>query len=192
MPAVYIAHEDWVWRTMTVVARTTLDPGSLARPLEAAIWSVDPTIPVTRIRTMSDVVSGSIETTRVTGTLFSLFAALALVLGSIGVYGVVAHALGRRRREFGIRVALGASASGVAFRALRRTAVAVTIGLLMGAAVTPSVGDLLSASLLGVRPRAAWLLILTAAVLFSVALAASWIPALRNARVDPAETLHAD
>ena len=191
-PALYIPHHDWAWRTMHMVIRTGLPPSSLAQSAKEAIWAIAPSIPVTRVRPMVDIVEGSISGTCVTSTLFAVFGALSLLLGCIGVYGVVAHALGQRRREFGVRIALGASSSSVARGALRGAGVTVVLGLLAGVTATPFVGSVLAASVQGAHSRAPGVLVTASVVLAAVALTAAWLPARRAAAVDPVESLRAD
>lgn len=108
------------------------------------------------------------------------------------MYGVVAHALGQRRREFGVRIALGASSSSVARGALRGAGVTVVLGLLAGVAATPLVGSVLAASVQGAHSRAPEVLVTASVVLAAVALTATWLPARRAAAVDPVESLRAD
>lgn len=161
---------------MHMVIRTGLPPSSLAQSAKEAIWAIAPSIPVTRVRPMVDIVEGSISGTCVTSTLFAVFGALSLLLGCIGVYGVVAHALGQRRREFGVRIALGASSSSVARGALRGAGVTVVLGLLAGVTATPFVGSVLAASVQGAHSRAPGVLVTASVVLAAVALTAAWYP----------------
>ncbi|MEQ8329478.1 MAG: ADOP family duplicated permease [Longimicrobiales bacterium] len=191
-PAVYIPHQDWAWRTLFLAVRTRGDARAALPAVRAAVWSVAPDVPVAREASMEEVVHRSVADTRVTGTLFALFGALALLLGAVGVYGVMAFAVVQRTREFGVRLALGATRGDVARDAFRTSGLTALIGIAAGAAATPAVGGALSGSLEGVRDSAPGLLAVVALVLLGVALTATWLPARRAARVDPVTSLRAE
>lgn len=190
--AVYIPHRDWAWRTMWLSIRTSTDLEALVPSVEAAAWSIDPTIPVTRVRSMRRVVEASYQDLQVTSLLFSIFGGLALFLGVIGVYGVVAHTLGERRREFGIRLALGATVSTVTREAIRRAILAVGLGLVVGLVAAPYIGTLLNSSIEGVRAGSTAILIAASGALSLVAVAAAWFSARNATRVDPIESLRSE
>ena len=142
--------------------------------------------------TLDQVVLRSVESTRLTGRLFTLFGALALLLGAVGVYGVMSYALSLRRREFGIRLALGASKSALAREAATGGAHTLALGLIGGVLISIWVGRLLSASLEGVQPVGFEVLLATSVVLAIVAAAAVMLPVRRATRVDPGEPLRAE
>jgi putative ABC transport system permease protein len=174
------------------VVRTNGDPASLAPAIRTAIWSVDPEVPVFDIRRMSDIVSRSLGTRRFTLTMLSSFAALALVLAALGLYGVLSYAVAQRTSELGVRLALGATPRRVLGLVLgdglRLTITGVVLGLLLGAATSRAMSDLLFG--VGAFDPASFALAIV--VLLIVALAASLIPARRAARVDPIVALRAE
>jgi ABC-type antimicrobial peptide transport system permease subunit len=141
---------------------------------------------------MTDVVATSMATPRLTGSLLAIFGMLALVLAAVGVSGVLSYLVSRRRREIGIRMALGASRASVLALIVRRglltAAWGVGAGVLGGVLLT----RLMEGLLYGVAPRDPATFALVAALLFVVAVIASAVPALRAARVDPLEALRAE
>jgi hypothetical protein len=189
LPTIYIPHRDWAWRTMFITVRTAGDPMATLPAIEAAVWSVSGAVPLSRVRTMSDVVARSLEEIRLLGRLFTLFGVLALVLGAVGVYGVMSYAVHRRRHEFGIRAALGAPRGRLLRGALRRGGGTLVLGLAVGALAAPGIGRLLANSIDSVQSSSWGVLAGAAAVLGVVALLAIVLPAGRAARVDPVESL---
>lgn len=192
LPGVYIPHRDWAWRTMYFVVRTAAEPLALRSAIENAVWAVSPEAPLSRVRTLDQVVARSVENTRLTGRLFTLFGALALLLGSIGVYGVTAYDLSLRRREFGIRVALGASRSALLRRAATHGAGQVLLGIGGGVVLSIWVGRLLARFVQGVQPTSLPVLAGTSLILVLVATIATLLPARRATVVDPTESLRPD
>jgi putative ABC transport system permease protein len=160
--------------------------------VKAAIAGVDKDQPLTRIRTMEEVASEATSQPRFRAELVGVFAALALVLAAVGIFGVLAFSVGQRAREFGIRVALGARSHDVLRLvlggALKMTGAGVAIGLAAAAMLTRLLGTLLFA----VQPLDPVTFAGTAAVLVVSALAACALPAWRAIRVDPAVTLRQD
>jgi predicted permease len=193
LPAVYLPHRDWAWRTMTFTVRARGDdPLALVPALEEAVWSVSPDVPVSRVRTLRSVVDGAVQDTRLTARLFTLFAALALVLGAVGVYGVMAYAATRRRREFGIRTALGAPRVRVTGAALLRAARPLLAGIVAGVVAAPFVGRLLTSLLHGLEPGDPLSIAAGAGGLALVGVVATWLPVRRATGVDPTECLRAE
>jgi predicted permease len=176
-------------RNMTLVMRTTGDSMTLARPVRERIRQLDAQLPVAAIRTMDDVVGTSIATPRLTGTVLTWFAGLALLLAGIGIYGVLSYVVNLRRQEIGIRLAIGASPAQVQRQILgsgvRLTLFGIAGGLLLAAAVTPFLEPLLHE----VTPTDPLTFAAVAGVLFVVAVAASVVPAWRASRVDPLTAL---
>ncbi len=186
---VYVPLKQNPWYGSVVAIQAVGDPGSLVNPVKAAIARVDKDQPVTRVRTMDEVVAESVAQPRFRAELVSAFALLALTLASVGVFGVIAFAVSQRTREFGIRTALGARPSDVVrlvmSNGLRITAAGVACGLIGAAALTRS----LQALLFGVTASDPFTFVMAPAVLAAVALAACIAPAFRASRVDPAVTL---
>ncbi len=169
----------------TVVILKSANPARLAGPLRAAVASIDRSIPVAGITTLSEMVGDSIAQPRFFATLAGAFAALALVLAAIGLYGVMAYAVSQRTTEIGVRMALGAT-PGRVFRlvvggGLRLAA----LGIALGATGSIIMSRWLTTLLFGVEPGDLTTLAFTAAVLLCVSVAASVVPARRATRVDP-------
>jgi putative ABC transport system permease protein len=182
------AQNPWFWAAIAV--RTEGDPRALAGAVEAAIARADKQEAVTRVRTMDQVVSDTISTPRFRAGLTGAFAAIALTLAAVGIFGVLAFSVSQRTREFGIRMALGAQSRdvlGMVLReALKIAAFGVTAGLIAAAVLTRSLTSLL----FGVTPFDVLTFGGSAALLGLVALLACLTPAWRAAKVDPAVTLH--
>jgi predicted permease len=161
---------------------------SARRDVAAAINRVEPDLRIT-VRTMADYIDRNLVTERLTAVLSGLFGSLALVLAGVGIFGVTAYAVSRRRAEFGVRIALGASISDVVRTVLQRVVILVGLGLVIGGAVAWWLSRLIAALLFGVEPRDPVTFIGAAVVLASTALVAGWLPARRAARIDPANVL---
>jgi predicted permease len=163
-------------------------PSALAHAIAAAVVSVDPTLVVTS-RPLSDRLSAATIRERLLAILSAFFGGLALLLAGLGLYGVVAYAVSRRRTEIGIRIALGASGAGVIQLVVRRVAVVVVMGVVAGGALGLWASRLVQAQLFGLAPNDAATFAAAATVLVLVAALASWWPAYRASRVDPAKVL---
>lgn len=175
-----------------VVLRTETDPQVIAPNLRSIARSVDRDTPVDDIRTSQTSIAESAARPRFMAFLLGIFAAMALFLGSIGVYGVLAHAVGRRRQEFAIRLAVGGSPRdilrGVLAEGMRLTLAGVGLGIAAGVVVTRS----LSTLLFGVEPADPGILAGVALLLVAVGLLASYVPARRAMNVDPVTILQAE
>ena len=169
---------DWVVRTAGA-------PLIVASSVRSAIWSVDKDLAVTRVRTMEEVRSLSIASQRLNLLLFALFAALALVLATVGTYGVMAYSVAQRTREIGIRMALGARSNEVLRLVLAQGFRLAAVGLLIGIAAALALTRLMTSMIYGVSSTDAATFITVALLLAFVALAACYIPARRAMRVDP-------
>jgi len=179
-------------RGMTLVVRTDGDPMALAGSVRAEVRRLDPNLPVANVRPMTAVVDASMATPRLTGSLLTVFAALALSLAAVGVAGVLAYLVSRRRREIGIRMALGASRGVVMGLIVRRGLTTAGVGIAAGAVAAFFLTRLLEGLLFGVAPRDPATFAMAAGSLLLVALLASAVPALRAARVDPLEALRTE
>ena len=172
-------------RGMNVILESAGNPAQLAGPLRQAIASIDPSVPVSPVTILSELVADSIEQPRFFATLAAAFAILALALAAIGLYGVMAYAVSQRTAEIGVRMALGASPSEV-FRLVIGDGLRVTaIGIAFGTIGSFIVARWLTTLLFGVRPGDPTVFLSTAALLLLVATAACLIPAGRATRVDP-------
>jgi putative ABC transport system permease protein len=169
---------DWV-------VRTDDDPKAIAANVRGAVWDVDKHLPVTRIRTMEEVRSMSIVSPRLNLLLFGLFAALALVLAAIGIYGVTAYSVAQRTREIGIRVALGARGNDVLRLVVGQGARLALTGVLLGMIGAFALTRLMASMIYCVSAADPLTFFAVAFLLAFVALTACYIPARRAMRVDP-------
>jgi putative ABC transport system permease protein len=173
--------------TLTVRASAT-SPASLAHSVGAAVLAVHPDLALS-FRPFQGIVDASLAQERLVATLSGYFGALALLLAALGLYGVTAYTVSRRRFELGIRMALGATPGGVLRLVLARVALLVGGGLAAGAAVVWWASPLVASLLYAVGPHDLFTLGAAFAVLAAVGLVAGWLPALRAARTDPARVL---
>jgi putative ABC transport system permease protein len=179
-------------RSMNVVLRTEGDPAASLPAARTALREVDPTIPMAAVRTMSDVVSASMSTPRLAGLLLAVFAALALALSAVGIYGLLAYLVSRRQQEIGIRMTIGADARSVLWLVLGQGMRLAAVGLVLGWAGALGLGRLMSTLLHGVEPYDPPTFLLAPLVLFVAALVASYLPARRASRVDPVLALRTE
>jgi predicted permease len=194
-PLVYrpALRDDGVLRAATFVVRSPrAGTDAFVREIQQAVWSVNPNLPVSRLRTMQDVYDGSI--TRVTFTLGLLATAsgVALLLGVVGLYGVLAYAVLRRRREIAIRLALGAQQHAVTGRFVRQGVALAAIGIAIGLVAAAAVTRVMTSLLYGVKPTDAITYATVALILMCVAALASYLPAHRASQVAPADALAAE
>ena len=169
----------------TILLRTTLAPGASAAELRAAVSAIDPAIPVDRVETVQQIVSGSVAQPRFRTIVLTAFSLLALVMASIGVYAVMNYLVIQRTREFGIRLSLGATPSAVLRLVLGRAATLIVAGTCLGLAGSVLLVRLIAKLLFGTAPLDPLTFAAVPLLLGAVALAASYIPARRAARVDP-------
>lgn len=169
--------------------RTHGDPAGLGRAIEAAIRKIEPALPIYNVRTMAEVIAGGIGNQRLTMLMLSGFAAMALLMASIGVFGVTAYSVAQRTHEIGLRMALGASSSGVLGLVLRQEMGACLAGVAAGVAGAALLSSLLESLLFGIAPRDSLTLLAAAVVLLLVTTLACLIPAWRVTRVDPMTAL---
>jgi len=174
---------------VSISARTAGSPASrLTREVETAIRSVDPSLAVT-IQPLDAQVRATLVRERLVAVLSAFFGGLALLLAALGLYGVTAYAVGRRRAEIGTRLALGAAPGSVVRLVLGRVAIFVALGVAAGGVAAFWATRLTETLLFGLTPRDPLSFALAAAVLAATALAAAWLPARRAARIDPAVAL---
>ena len=177
---------------MNILLKAAGDPALLAGPLKQAVASLDPTIPVQGITTLSEIVGESIEQPRFFAMLSAAFAVLALVLAAVGIYGVMAYVVAQRTTEIGVRMALGATQREV-FHLIVGDGLRVTaMGVALGIAGSMLVSRWLTTLLFGVKPGDPLTLALTAVLLLMVAAAACFVPARRATRVDPMVALRGE
>jgi predicted permease len=168
---------------MTLVVRAEADATTLTSRIRAAVAAVDATVPVKSVRPLTDLVSNSAGRARFTMLLLATFAAVALALGAVGIYGVVAYAVARRTREIGVRMALGARGADVLGMVLREGGVLAGVGVALGIGGALAASRVLASFLFGVTPGDPAVFLIVAALLGAVALGACVIPAWRASRV---------
>ncbi|HEX3554069.1 MAG TPA: ABC transporter permease [Thermoanaerobaculia bacterium] len=174
---------------LDLVMRTAGDPAALTEAIRSMAQSIDRDVPVSQVRTMDDILSGTLAQPRVYTLLLLFFAALALALAAVGLYGVVSYTVTQRMHEMGIRMALGAERGDVVWLVLRQGLSLTLTGTVIGLAGALAVTRILTKLLPGVQPGDPLTLTVVALLLIGVALAASYLPARRGSRVDPVVTL---
>ena len=179
-------------RFMHFVVRTGVDPLAVAAQVRAAVHSYDATVPVAEVRSLGEVFSASTETSRVVAVLLVGFALLGLALGAVGIYGVISYSVSQRTRELGIRTALGAIESRIALMVLGEGLRTAAIGIVLGTAAALVAARSLGSLLYGVSAADPAIYATVIFTLLGVALAASYLPARRAARVDPMIALRGD
>ena len=191
-PTIYFPHRQFPWRSMWLTVRTTGDPRALVAAVRREVAAIDPDVPVARAQPLTQLVADVAAEPRLTTVVFATFAAAALLLAAAGLYGIVSYDVVRRRRELGIRLALGATPGGVVGRVLGEGVRLALLGVAIGIAAALAATDALAAVLYETRPTDPATFAAVAALLLLVAAAASAAPARRAARMDPAATLRTE
>jgi ABC-type antimicrobial peptide transport system permease subunit len=189
---IYLSHAQFPLSFMQIVLRTDGEPEAVARAARAAVASIDPNVPVFELQSMESRFADSVAQPRFLLTLLGLFAVTAVILACIGLYGVIAQGVTERTREIGIRLALGARQHEVQRMILRAGGGLALVGIAIGLAGAFAGSRVIAAYLFGVQPIDPLTLGSATLVLLPVALLATWIPARRATRVDPAITLRAE
>ncbi len=179
-------------RSFSIVIRSATGLDQMASSLRSVVRGIDPQLAVAKFRTVRDLVDASVAADRFRTTLLALFAALALVLAAVGIYGVMAYSVGRRAREIGVRIALGAHTKQVYAQILREGLTVAGIGIAIGITAALAVTRVVSKLLFGVGATDALTFFLVPLFLLAIAAVACLIPARRAAHVDPAITMVAD
>jgi predicted permease len=172
-------------RNLSVTVQTSLSATSLEPLIRREIQAVDPDLPVFNVRTMNEVIDGSLASRRFSAELVGVFAVVALLLASVGIYGLLAYMVGQRAHEIGVRMALGALPSTIGKMIVSRGVGLAGIGVVVGLILSGIMAPLISAVLYGVRPIDPEVFIAVPLILMVVVLLASYIPARRAARVSP-------
>jgi predicted permease len=177
---------------ISVVVRAEGPAGVVTQAMQQAIWSVDPAQPVSDVRLMREIVDRSLGSQTFNAVLLGGLAGLALLLAAVGLYGVISHLVGQQTREIGIRMALGATHTGVLTLFVRHALLLVGAGILIGLAGAFGLTRFLRTLLSDISTTDPWVFVLAPVLLLAVALIAALRPALRAARLDPARALRAD
>ncbi|HEX5076443.1 MAG TPA: ABC transporter permease [Gemmatimonadaceae bacterium] len=191
-PQVYWNYTQRVQNRLALVVKTRGNPASLSKAVAAAVRDVDPEQAVYDVRTLAAVVDRSLGERWLQTILLTTFAGAALLLASVGAYGVIAYGVGQRTREFGVRMALGAGRGNVMGMVLRRGATLFALGALTGLVLASVTVRVLSTLVYGVAPHDVASFVLATAVLFVVSMLACYVPALRASRVSPSVALQSD
>jgi putative ABC transport system permease protein len=191
-PELYVPFRQYPHGGMTVVVRGTGEPAALARTVKAAVHATDPTQPISDLTTLPDLLRGSVAPQRFNLILLGGFAGLALVLAGVGVYGIVAYAVAGRRREIGIRIALGAAGREVRRAVMGPALRPALAGIAVGGAGAVLLGRMLAPDLYQVSPHDPLTYALVTLVLLGTAALACAIPARRAGRIDPMVALRSE
>jgi putative ABC transport system permease protein len=181
-----------ILNSIALVVRTVDDPLRLSNAVQSQVWAIDSNQPVADIYSMEQRMGEGLAQRRFNMLLFGIFAGLALLLASVGIYGVLAYTVTQRMREIGIRIALGASARNVAGLVLRQGLVLAVAGVLAGGAAAFALTRWMESLIFGVSPTDPVTFSAVSALLVAIALAASYVPALRAVRVDPMRSLRVE
>ena len=190
VPEMYVPHLQRPQSSMTLVSRLTSDQQSVIAAMREAVLSVDKDQPTYNIRMMSQVISESLTSSRVIMLLLGIFAAVALVLAGVGIYGVMSYSVAQRTREIGIRMALGANMGNVLRMVIWQGLSVAIVGLVIGAAGAYALKQVIVNQLFGVEATDPLTFVMVSALLLLIVLLACWIPARRATKVAPMIALH--
>jgi predicted permease len=185
VPHIYVSIYQSGDRDLSVVLRTSLPAAALEPRVRHEIQSVDPGLPVFNVSSMNDVLDLSLASRRFSAALVAAFAGLALLLASMGIYGLLAYLVGQRSREIGLRIALGASGGDILRLIVARGVVLAIRGIVAGVLLSAATASMMASLLYGVRPRDPVVFVVVPLLLFAVAALASYIPARRAMQADP-------
>ena len=188
---IYLPHNQEPWNSVSMVVRTSMPPTQLAAAVREQIRAADPELPIT-VKAMADVMSASVGRPRLYTAVTAVFAAGALLLAMVGIFGVVSYVAAQRTREIGVRMALGAQRREILALVVGQGMRPVAVGLLVGVVTAIGVTRFMSKLLFHVRPLDPVTFVAMTVVLAAVALLACWIPAARASRVDPLTSLRTE
>jgi putative ABC transport system permease protein len=190
--SVYVPVEQVATSSMQMLVRLSGNPAAMMPALRAGVRDVDPLMPLPELRTMSSVIANGISRQRATAVILTSFAALALLLASVGLYGVISYTVAQRRQELGVRAALGARPAALMGLVMRQGALFVAVGVAVGLGGVLVLRRYLVSELYGITPTDVPTYVFVAVVLSAVALMAMAVPALRATKADPLTALRAD
>jgi ABC-type antimicrobial peptide transport system permease subunit len=184
VPHIYVSTYQDPSKQVNVVLRTSL-PATLLEPqIRHEIQSIDPGLPVFHVSSMNDILDRSLASRRFSADLVGGFAGVALVLASIGIYGLLAFMVGQRSREIGLRMALGARPADILKLIVTKGVVLAGVGIIAGVILSASTASMMASLLYGVRPHDPAVFVVVPLLLFAVAVLASYVPAWRATKVD--------
>ena len=191
-PTIYLAHAQFPMDFFTVTLKARDNPAALVEPARALLARLDADLPMFRVRTMEQFAANAVAQPRLYLTLIGVFAATAMLLAAVGIYGVLAHGVAQRTREIGIRLALGANRREVVSFVVGQAAALASGGLILGLILAFGVSRLMRGLLFGVEPSDVTTYAGVAGTLFAIALLASYLPARRASRIDPITALRCE
>jgi putative ABC transport system permease protein len=191
-PSIYLAHAQFPIDFFSVVVRARGEPGQVVEPLRGIMGELDQDVPMFRVRSMEQIAANAVAQPRLYTVLIGSFAITAMLLAAIGLYGVLAYAVGQRTREIGIRLALGARRREVLGMVMGQAGRLALAGVVAGLAVAILASRLLQSQLFEIAPTDLVTYLAVGMTLLLVALVASWIPARRASRIDPMRALRQD
>ena len=192
-PTLYLSHAQWPDGAMTIVAKARNgDPASLVQPLRSLLQDLDADVPMSAVRSMDQIGAAAVAQPRLYLLLIASFAGTAMLLSAIGLYGVLAYAVGQRTREIGIRLALGARRGEVLRMVMTQAGRLAVVGVVIGLSAAVIASRALRSQLFQIAPTDVFTYVVVGAGLLLVALLASWIPAWRASRIDPLRALRHD
>ncbi len=192
VPEIYPPNTQSYWRALNLVVRTSAEPASLTRPILEEVWRIDRNLPVAKIRTMEEIVSGSVAQPRFYALLLAVFAGFALLLAAVGVYGLMSYSVALQTHEIGIRMALGARREDVLRMVLTRGVILAAAGMLVGIGLAFGLGRFLGSLLFGVGATDPLTFVAVVVVLGGVALLSTYLPARRAVQGDPVSALRGE
>jgi ABC-type antimicrobial peptide transport system permease subunit len=185
VPHLYVPLNQFLGRSLSLALRTSLPTSALEAQIRGAIQSIDPGLPVFNVTSMDKVLDASLASRRFSANLVTGFAVVALLLASIGIYGLLAYMVSQRSREIGIRMALGARGDDILRMFLHKGVALAGVGIVAGLVVSASTASLMASLLYGVRPHDPVVFLIVPLLLFAVAALASYLPARRAMKIDP-------
>jgi len=191
-PAYYVPQTQVPFSQMAIVMKTNTEPHSLTSAATKVVTAMDPDLPLFGVKTMEEYLSASVASPRFNTTLLTIFAAVALVLTIVGLYGVMSYSVAQRTNEIGIRIALGAQGRDVVMMIVKQGSKLVLVGLAIGLVGAFAVTRLVASLLFGVTAKDPFTFAAVAMLLAVVALLACYIPAWRATKVDPMEALRCE
>lgn len=191
-PFMFLPLTQWPRAETSLIVATSLPAGTFSPQLRDALHAIDPLLPASQVRPMTDVLSLSLLPQRIAGMVATALGVIGLLLVAIGLHGVIAMYVARRTREFGVRIALGASPRRVRRDVMRRGTRLLTIGLVIGVVLSAGCTMLISSLLFGATLADASVFFIAAAVLAATTLFACWLPARYAASIDPAAALRSE